>query len=100
MAGRALPGVRRPQARLRERASRGGCAQGRGSRVRTRAASRIDTDAGGRRPSRVRPRLQLPTGEASMQLHVKGKNLEVNDSMRSYVERKLQKLDRRVHDLT
>ena len=30
-----------------------------------------------------------------MQLHVKGKNLEVSDSMRSYVERKLQKLDRR-----
>jgi ribosome hibernation promoting factor len=35
-----------------------------------------------------------------MQLHVKGKNLEVNDSTRSYVERKLQKLDRRVHELT
>jgi putative sigma-54 modulation protein len=35
-----------------------------------------------------------------MQLHVKGKNLEVNDSIRSYVERKLKKLDRRVHDLT
>lgn len=35
-----------------------------------------------------------------MQLHVKGKNLEVNDSMRSYIERKLQKLDRRVHELT
>jgi putative sigma-54 modulation protein len=35
-----------------------------------------------------------------MQLHVKGKNLEVNDSMRSYVERRLQKLDRRVHELT
>ena len=35
-----------------------------------------------------------------MQLHVKGKNLEVSDSIRSYVERKLQKLDRRVHDLT
>ena len=35
-----------------------------------------------------------------MQLHVKGKNLEVSDSMRSYVERKLQKLDRRVHELT
>jgi putative sigma-54 modulation protein len=35
-----------------------------------------------------------------MQLHVKGKNLEVNDSMRSYVERKMQKLDRRVHELT
>ena len=35
-----------------------------------------------------------------MQLHVKGRNLEVNDSMRSYVERRLQKLDRRVHDLT
>ena len=35
-----------------------------------------------------------------MQLHVKGKNLEVNDSIRSYAERKLQKLDRRVHELT
>jgi putative sigma-54 modulation protein len=35
-----------------------------------------------------------------MQLHIKGKNLEVNDSIRSYVERKLQKLDRRVHELT
>ena len=35
-----------------------------------------------------------------MQLDVKGKNVEVNDSMRSYVERKLQKLDRRVHELT
>ena len=35
-----------------------------------------------------------------MQLHVKGKNLEVNDSIRSYVERKLRKLDRRVHELT
>src|SRR6185312_2049246 len=39
-------------------------------------------------------------GEASMQLHVKGRNLEVNESLRSYVERKLQKLDRRVHELT
>ena len=35
-----------------------------------------------------------------MQLHVKGKNLEVSDSMRAYVERRLQKLDRRVHELT
>src|ERR1700752_3902854 len=35
-----------------------------------------------------------------MQLHVKGKNLEVNDSIRSYAERKLQKLERRVHELT
>jgi putative sigma-54 modulation protein len=35
-----------------------------------------------------------------MQLHVKGKNLEVNDSIRSYVEQKLRKLDRRVHELT
>ncbi len=32
-----------------------------------------------------------------MQLHVKGKNLEVNDSMRSYAERKLRKLERRTH---
>ena len=35
-----------------------------------------------------------------MQLHVKGKNLEVNDSLRSYAERKLSKLERRVHDST
>jgi putative sigma-54 modulation protein len=35
-----------------------------------------------------------------MQLHVKGKNLEVNDSIRSYAERKLSKLERRVHDST
>jgi ribosomal subunit interface protein len=35
-----------------------------------------------------------------MQLHVKGKNLEVNDSLRSYAERKLGKLERRVHDST
>ena len=33
-----------------------------------------------------------------MELHVKGKNLEVNDSIRSYVERKLSKLERRVHE--
>jgi putative sigma-54 modulation protein len=35
-----------------------------------------------------------------MQLHVKGKNLEVSESIRSYAERKLQKLDRRVHEST
>jgi putative sigma-54 modulation protein len=35
-----------------------------------------------------------------MQLHVKGKNLEVNDSIRSYAERKLSKLERRVDDGT
>jgi len=35
-----------------------------------------------------------------MELHVKGKNLEVNDSIRSYAERKLGKLDRRVHETT
>jgi putative sigma-54 modulation protein len=35
-----------------------------------------------------------------MQLHVKGKNLEVNDSIRDYAERKLRKLDRRVHEST
>jgi putative sigma-54 modulation protein len=35
-----------------------------------------------------------------MELHVKGKNLEVNDSIRSYAERKLRKLERRVHDST
>lgn len=33
-----------------------------------------------------------------MQLHVKGKNLEVNESMRSYAERKLRKLDRQLND--
>lgn len=35
-----------------------------------------------------------------MQLHVKGKNLEVNDSIRSYAERKLRKLDRQLQDST
>jgi putative sigma-54 modulation protein len=35
-----------------------------------------------------------------MQLHVKGKNLEVSESIRSYAERKLRKLDRRVHEST
>jgi putative sigma-54 modulation protein len=35
-----------------------------------------------------------------MQLEVKGKNLEVNESIRSYAERKLRKLDRRVHEST
>ena len=33
-----------------------------------------------------------------MQLHVKGKNLEVNESIRSYAERKLRKLDRQLRD--
>ena len=33
-----------------------------------------------------------------MQLHVKGKNLEVNESIRDYAERKLRKLDRRLND--
>ena len=35
-----------------------------------------------------------------MELHVKGKNLEVDDSIRSYAERKLSKLERRVHEST
>jgi putative sigma-54 modulation protein len=35
-----------------------------------------------------------------MLLNVKGKNLEVSDSIRSYAERKLSKLDKQVHDLT
>ena len=35
-----------------------------------------------------------------MQLQVKGKNLEVSDSIRSYAERKLAKLDKQVHELT
>lgn len=35
-----------------------------------------------------------------MQLHVKGKNLEVNDSIRTYAERKLRKLDRQLKDST
>ena len=32
-----------------------------------------------------------------MELHVKGKNLEVSDSIRSYAERKLGKLDRQLN---
>jgi putative sigma-54 modulation protein len=35
-----------------------------------------------------------------MQLNVKGKNLEVSDSIRSYAERKLSKLDKQVNELT
>jgi putative sigma-54 modulation protein len=35
-----------------------------------------------------------------VQLNVKGKNLEVSDSIRSYAERKLAKLDKQLHDTT
>lgn len=35
-----------------------------------------------------------------MQLHIKGKNLEVSDSIRSYTERKLAKLEKQVHAAT
>jgi putative sigma-54 modulation protein len=35
-----------------------------------------------------------------MQLDVKGKNLEVSESIRTYAERKLAKLDKQVHALT
>ena len=35
-----------------------------------------------------------------MQLEVKGRNLEVSDSIRAYAERKLRKLERQLHDLT
>lgn len=35
-----------------------------------------------------------------MQLHVKGKNLEVSETIRAYAERKLAKLDKQVHELT
>ena len=35
-----------------------------------------------------------------MQLQVKGKNLDVSDSIRSYAEQKLRKLDRQLHPLT
>src|SRR3954454_4432696 len=35
-----------------------------------------------------------------MQLQVKGKNLEVSESIRTYAERKLAKLDKHVHTLT
>jgi ribosome hibernation promoting factor len=34
-----------------------------------------------------------------MQLHVKGKNLEVSDSIRTYAERKLSKLNKQLSDL-
>jgi ribosome hibernation promoting factor len=33
-----------------------------------------------------------------MQLQIKGKNLDVSESIRDYAERKLAKLDRMVHD--
>ncbi len=35
-----------------------------------------------------------------MRLLVKGKNVEVSDSIRSYAEQKLRKLERQLHDLT
>jgi len=35
-----------------------------------------------------------------MQLHVKGKNLEVSDSIRDYAERKLAKLEKALHPTT
>jgi putative sigma-54 modulation protein len=35
-----------------------------------------------------------------MQLQVKGKNLDVSDSIRRYAEQKLRKLDRQLHELT
>src|SRR5262245_51735343 len=35
-----------------------------------------------------------------MQLQVKGKNVEVSESIRSYAEQKLGKLDRQLHELT
>ena len=35
-----------------------------------------------------------------MQLHIKGRNLEVSDSIRAYAERKLAKLDKQVHETT
>src|SRR5213082_2966102 len=35
-----------------------------------------------------------------MQLNVKGKNLEVSESIRTYAERKLAKLDKQLHDTT
>ena len=35
-----------------------------------------------------------------MRLHVKGKNVEVSESIRLYAEEKLHKLDRQLHELT
>src|SRR5919106_2911668 len=35
-----------------------------------------------------------------MRLQVKGKNVEVSDSIRSYAEQKLSKLERQLHELT
>ena len=35
-----------------------------------------------------------------MRLHVKGKNVEVSESIRLYAEEKLRKLDRQLHELT
>ena len=35
-----------------------------------------------------------------MRLHVKGKNVEVSESIRLYAEEKMRKLDRQLHELT
>ena len=79
---------RRHRSGGRECSPRRGCTPGRDGHVRTRTSSWLDTDAVTRLRVRVRHRTARP-GEAPMQLQVKGKNLEVNDSIRSYVERKL-----------
>jgi putative sigma-54 modulation protein len=49
----------------------------------------------------VQAQARPPPGEGSvMRLQVKGKNLEVSDSIRSYAEEKLGKLDPQLHELT
>jgi putative sigma-54 modulation protein len=35
-----------------------------------------------------------------MQLQLKGRNVELNDTLRSYAEKKLAKLDKQLHELT
>jgi putative sigma-54 modulation protein len=35
-----------------------------------------------------------------MQLQLKGRNVELNDSLRAYAEKKLGKLDKQLHELT
>ena len=69
---------------------RGGRAARRGRHVRA-GSSRVYSDPPGLIPARE---------EDALRLQVKGRNLEVTDSIRSYAEQKLAKLDKQLDDAT
>ncbi len=48
----------------------------------------------------MRTQARPPPKEDALRLQVKGRNVEVSDSIRAYAEQKLAKLDRQLGDLT